>query len=244
MTNTKEKAFCRKAVSREDLLGELGKKGNEPGLRLDDYYCVAQGTYCRDRELCVELVAQAQFPTKWGAFTLFGFYDNREGKEHTAVVQGDVDGAEDCPVRTHSECHTGDVWGSLRCDCQAQLEASVEYIASKPFGAVVYLRQEGRGIGLLNKIKAYGLQDQGMDTIEANEHLGFPADARDYKVAAKIIEALGIRSVALMTNNPTKIEGLKKEGIDIVRRIPIVVPANEHNEKYMLTKKERMGHLY
>lgn len=192
----------------------------------------------------IELTATADFPTRFGHFKLYGFMDRRNNKEHTAVVKGSVRDAEDCPVRAHSECHTGDIWGSLRCDCREQLEASLEYIAKQPRGAVLYLRQEGRGIGLLNKIKAYHLQDEGMDTIEANLHLGFPAEAREYWVAARMLELLGIRSIALLTNNPDKISKLEEEGIAITRRIPLVIQPNPHNSFYLETKRAHMGHLY
>ena len=191
----------------------------------------------------VRRVAQAAFPTLFGEFTLIGFADREAESELTAVVRGDVRGAADCPVRVHSECHTGDIFGSLRCDCREQLEESLRYIAARDRGAVIYLRQEGRGIGLLNKIRAYHLQDQGLDTVAANERLGFPADARDYRVAARIIELLGIASVRLLTNNPAKITGLQREGIAVTGRIPVVVPANRVNGPYLATKRARLGHL-
>ncbi len=232
---------CDKTVSKEELLEKLQ---GDPDIVLDDYYCHGTGSYCEDDELCVQLVAKADFPTRFGRFTLYGFFDNRENKEHTVIVQGDVHGTEACPVRVHSECHTGDVWGSLRCDCRDQLEAAIRYIAKEPFGAVLYMRQEGRGIGLLNKLKAYHLQDLGLDTIEANEFLGFPAEARDYGVAARILKILGIQSINLLTNNPDKIDKLRAEGVTIAKRIPIVIQANQYNEGYMTTKKEKMGHLY
>lgn len=192
----------------------------------------------------LELTASADFPTRFGHFTLYGFMDFRNNKEHTAVVKGSVEDAEDCPIRIHSECHTGDIWGSLRCDCREQLEASLEYISHQARGAVLYLRQEGRGIGLLNKIKAYHLQDQGMDTIQANIHLGFPAEARDYWVAAGMLKLLGISSIALLTNNPDKITKLEDEGVNITRRIPLVITPNPHNQYYLDTKRRHMGHLY
>lgn len=191
----------------------------------------------------VRRVAQAAFPTRFGEFTLIGFEDQATGSELTAVVRGEVGGAADCPVRVHSECHTGDILGSLRCDCREQLEESLRFIGARDRGAVVYLRQEGRGIGLLNKIRAYQLQDQGLDTVAANEQLGFPADARDYRVAARIIELLGITSVRLLTNNPAKIAGLRREGITVSGRIPVVVPANRVNGRYLATKRARLGHL-
>ena len=188
-------------------------------------------------------MAQAAFPTLFGEFTLLGFEDQATGGELTAVVRGEVRGAADCPVRVHSECHTGDILGSLRCDCREQLEESLRFIGARDRGAVVYLRQEGRGIGLLNKIRAYQLQDQGLDTVAANEQLGFPADARDYRVAARVIELLGITSVRLLTNNPAKIAGLRQEGIVVSGRIPVVVPANRVNGRYLATKRTRLGHL-
>ena len=191
----------------------------------------------------VRLVAQAAFPTLFGEFTLIGFADRGSGGELTAVVRGQVRGAADCPVRVHSECHTGDIFGSLRCDCREQLEVSLRYIAARECGAVIYLRQEGRGIGLLNKIRAYELQDQGLDSVDANERLGFPADARDYRTAARIIELLGIASVRLLTNNPAKIAGLEQEGISITGRVPVVTAANRFNARYLATKRTRFNHL-
>ena len=219
------------------------KMTGRPTFVPEECYCKGVGEYCIDNALCVQLAAKAKLPTRYGTFTLYGFWDSRESKEHTAIVQGDVEDKERVPLRVHSECHTGDVWGSLRCDCRDQLEAATRYIASKPFGVVIYLKQEGRGIGLLNKIKAYQLQELGLDTIEANQYLNLPVDARDYEVAAKIIRLLKIRSVSLMTNNPDKIEQLKAAGIEVVERIPIVIPANRYDSEYLEVKKEKMGHL-
>jgi GTP cyclohydrolase II len=191
----------------------------------------------------IELVSKAKLPTRFGFFTIYGFLDHRDGKEHTAMVHGQVGGAESCPVRIHSECHTGDIWFSLRCDCREQLEASLNYINSQERGVVIYLRQEGRGIGLLNKLKAYDLQDRGYDTVDANNHLGLPTDARSYEAAAEIIRLLGIESVALITNNPDKIEGLQENNITVTDRIPVIIRSNLHNKRYLQTKKERLGHL-
>ena len=201
------------------------------------------GTTVADDLGVVELVATAAFPTRFGTFTLYGFRDECAEKEVTAVVRGNAAGTERFPVRVHSECHTGDIFGSLRCDCCEQLEYSLSYIAERDQGAVIYLRQEGRGIGLLNKIKAYRLQDLGLDTIEANEYLGLPADNRDYRVAARIIDLLGIRSIRLLTNNPEKITGLQAQGIDVKERIPVLVDENLHNASYLRTKRDRMHHL-
>lgn len=191
----------------------------------------------------IELVSKAKLPTRFGIFTIYGFLDHRDGKEHTAMVHGEVRGAEACPLRIHSECHTGDIWFSLRCDCREQLDASLNYINSQERGVIIYLRQEGRGIGLLNKLKAYDLQDQGLDTVDANNHLGLPTDARSYEAAAEIIRLLGIESVALITNNPEKIKGLRKNRITVTDRIPVIIRSNLHNKRYLQTKKERLGHL-
>ncbi len=229
------------ALSREELEAKLKGK---PDFVLEECYCKGVGEYCIDNAFCVQLAAKAKLPTRYGTFTLYGFYDNREGKEHTAIVHGDVEGQSSVPLRVHSECHTGDVWGSLRCDCREQLEAALRYVGSQPFGVVLYMKQEGRGIGLLNKLKAYQLQDLGLDTIEANLYLGFPEDARDYKVAARIIGLLGIRSVLLLTNNPAKIDGLEHEGVLVSGRVPLVIRANPYNADYLHVKKSQMGHLF
>ena len=196
-----------------------------------------------DTHTGVELVASTDLQTRYGTFRIFGFLDRNDGKEHTALLQGDVEGKKNVPVRVHSQCHTGDVWGSLRCDCRDQLEAAMHYIAERECGAIIYLKQEGRGIGLLNKLKTYRLQDLGLDTVEANHYLGFPADVRDYRVAKDIIDLLGIESVALLSNNPDKIAKLESEGVVITRRIPIVIPSNQFNQHYLETKRDRMGHL-
>ncbi len=231
---------CDKVITHEELEKKLTGK---PDFVLEEHYCRGKNAYCEDAGLCVELVAHAALPTRFGTFTLYGFYDAKNDKEHTAIVKGDVKGKSSVPLRVHSQCHTGDVLGSLRCDCRDQLEAALRYIDSQEYGAVVYMKQEGRGIGLLNKIKAYQLQDLGLDTVEANLYLGYPDEARDYAVAARIIELLGIRSVALMTNNPDKIEKLTAEGVSVVDRIPIVIPPNVHDQEYLATKRERMNHL-
>jgi GTP cyclohydrolase II len=190
------------------------------------------------------LVARAHLPTRHGDFEIVGFYEPATGKEHTAIVKGDLAGRSDVPARVHSQCHTGDVLGSLRCDCQAQLEAALDYIGQQECGVVLYLLQEGRGIGLLNKIKAYQLQDLGLDTVEANVYLGFSPDSRRYAAAAAMLRLLDVRSVALMTNNPEKIQGLEDEGVTVSRRLPIIVGGNPHNRVYLETKKANMGHLF
>jgi GTP cyclohydrolase II len=171
------------------------------------------------------------------------FWNNRDAKEHVAIVRGDVIGAEDVPTRMHSECLTGDVIGSLRCDCRDQLEAALRKIGSLDRGIVLYLRQEGRGIGLINKIRAYALQDQGLDTVEANLALGFRDDERDYAVAAHMLHSMGVKSVKLMTNNPNKIRQLEGYGVTVSGRVPHLLPPNPHNRFYLETKANRSGHF-
>ena len=185
-----------------------------------------------------ELISKAKLPTKYGDFTVFGFKEN--DKEHVALVKGDTQNKE-VTVRIHSKCLTGDVFGSLRCDCGEQLEASVDYIG-KNGGILIYLDQEGRGIGLLNKIRAYALQDYGFDTVESNEMLGFANDERDYSIVIEILAILGVSSVKLFTNNPEKIEFLENNGIK-VSRIPLTIRPNKHNTFYLDTKRLRAGHL-
>ncbi len=185
-------------------------------------------------------VTAAELPTKYGAFEIVGFVDCKNRLEHVALVAGDV---ADVPlVRLHSECLTGDVLGSARCDCGEQLAFSQEMIGESG-GILLYLRQEGRGIGLLNKLRAYALQDEGFDTVDANLHLGFGADQRDYSVAAAMLRDLGVQRVRLLTNNPAKVVGLELHGIEVVERVGLMVRPNLHNENYLTTKRERMGHL-
>ena len=196
----------------------------------------------RDK-ICVRIAAIADLPSRFGQFQVVAFWNNRDGKEHAAFVHGDVTNAEEVAVRLHSECLTGDAIGSLRCDCRDQLEASLKDLGRRENGLLLYLRQEGRGIGLLNKIRAYGLQDHGMDTVEANLALGFRDDERDYSIAAHMIHSLKVKSVRLMTNNPKKINGLVQLGIKVTDRIPLVIPPNQYNRFYLETKKEKSGHL-
>ncbi len=194
-------------------------------------------------KICVRLVAMAELPTRFGDFHIVAFENNRDGKEHVAITKGDVIGASNVPVRLHSECLTGDAIGSLRCDCRDQLEAALIAIGKMEKGMVLYLRQEGRGIGLINKIRAYSLQDQGLDTVEANLALGFRDDERDYAVAAHMLMSLKIDSVQLMTNNPKKIDQLTQYGIKVTGRIPHIMPPNEHNRFYLETKATKSGHM-
>jgi len=194
------------------------------------------------QRICVRIVAVAELPTRFGGFHVISFWNNRDEKEHLAIVRGDVVGAADVHTRLHSECLTGDALGSLRCDCRDQLTHALERIASLDRGLLLYLRQEGRGIGLINKIRAYALQDRGMDTVEANRALGFRDDERDYAIAAHMIRSLEVGSVRLMTNNPDKIAQLVQHGVQVNGRIPHVIPPNEHNRFYLETKADRSGH--
>jgi GTP cyclohydrolase II len=185
-------------------------------------------------------VAEADFPTRFGHFRIFGFSDGAE--EAVALKMGDLSG--DPPlVRIHSECLTGDVFQSLRCDCRAQLELALESIAQEGRGLIIYEHQEGRGIGLLNKLRAYELQDEGADTVEANERLGFDADLRGYELPAAILRFLGLTSVRLMSNNPEKIQALEQAGVRVTERVPCLVEPGERAEEYLRTKKEKLGHL-
>jgi GTP cyclohydrolase II len=188
-------------------------------------------------------IATASLPTRYGAFRVYAFSPDIVAKEHLALVKGSARGRSGVPVRVHSECLTGDVMGSRRCDCRAQLEQSLEMIEKAGIGALIYLRQEGRGIGLFNKIKAYHLQELGRDTVEANRELGFADDTRRYHDAARLIRLLGIVSVRLITNNLAKIDGLRQEGIIVEDRIPLITEPDEHNARYLETKAEKMGHL-
>ncbi|MFT4977631.1 MAG: GTP cyclohydrolase II [Myxococcota bacterium] len=193
-------------------------------------------------ELLITDEASASMPSRFGDFSVHAFLAS-DGQEYGAVVKGDVAGMVDVPVRLHSECFTGDIMGSLRCDCRDQLEAALTFIGESERGAVIYLRQEGRGIGLINKIRAYALQDGGLDTVEANAALGFPDDLRQYGVAAQIICALKIDSVRLLTNNPRKWAGLTENGVTVSGRIPLKIAPNRHNAAYLQTKKNKSGHL-
>lgn len=191
----------------------------------------------------VTRVTCARLPTAFGEFQLCYYTNTDDEKEHLALIMGDVDQAEDVLVRIHSECFTGDVLGSRRCDCGEQLQRALQLIATEGRGVIVYLRQEGRGIGLLQKLKAYNLQDQGYDTVDANLLLGHQADERDYTVGARILDELGVKSVRLMTNNPSKISALQAEKIKVNARIPLEGAVTQDNAAYLLTKAERMNHL-
>ncbi|HIP71931.1 MAG TPA: GTP cyclohydrolase II, partial [Anaerolineae bacterium] len=191
----------------------------------------------------VEKITCSRIPTKQGVFQLCYYRNNQDNKEHLTLILGDISRESDPLVRIHSECFTGDVLGSLRCDCGPQLQQAMQQIAAAGSGIIIYLRQEGRGIGLLDKLRAYNLQDMGYDTVEANLLLGHQADARDYTVAVFILQDLGVRALRLLTNNPAKIAGLEAHGLHVSQRLPLTVSPNEENAAYLQTKAERMHHL-
>jgi 3,4-dihydroxy 2-butanone 4-phosphate synthase / GTP cyclohydrolase II len=200
--------------------------------------------YRLSKETIVHRQVEVNMPTNWGNFKLIDYMVETNGQEHLVLVKGEWKKDEPVLVRMHSSCVTGDIFGSCRCDCGAQLHSSMEMIEKEGKGVIVYLNQEGRGIGLLNKLKAYKLQEQGLDTVEANVELGFKVDERDYGVGAQILRDLGVRKIKLMTNNPKKRAGLIGYGLEIVENIPIIISANPHNEKYLKTKKDKLGHSF
>ena len=221
-------------------LPELRQRADEWGMKLVSIKDLV--AYRNKRESLVEMGSEVNMPTKYGNFRLIPFRQKSNGLEHIAIIKGNVKSGKPVLVRVHSSCATGDIFGSMRCDCGEQLHTALRMIEKEGCGAVVYLNQEGRGIGLMDKIEAYKLQEKGMDTVEANLHLGHKADERDYGVGAQILCALGISKMRLMTNNPIKRIGLEGYGLTVVENVPIEVAPNEHNRFYLHTKKEQMGH--
>ncbi|WP_127009213.1 bifunctional 3,4-dihydroxy-2-butanone-4-phosphate synthase/GTP cyclohydrolase II [Veillonella sp. CHU110] len=225
-------------MSRMDDLVAFSKKHN---LKIASVEALVE--YRKRHDKLVSIAAETKLPTKFGEFRIIVFKNEVDHKEHLMIVKGDVRGKSDVLMRIHSECLTGDVFGSHRCDCGEQLENALRSIEEQGEGIVIYMRQEGRGIGLTNKIKAYTLQDQGYDTVEANVKLGFPPDMREYSLAAQMLRELDVKSVKLLTNNPEKKEDLERWGITVSKRVPIVIKANSINAKYLSTKKEKMRHM-
>ncbi|WP_010238852.1 bifunctional 3,4-dihydroxy-2-butanone-4-phosphate synthase/GTP cyclohydrolase II [Clostridium arbusti] len=227
------------SMARTPELMEYAQKHNLKIITVADLV-----EYRKKNEILVKAVSEAKLPTKYGEFKIIGYENIINGESHVALVKGDLSSNEDAPlVRIHSQCLTGDAFGSLRCDCGEQLEAAMKKIEAAGRGIILYMSQEGRGIGLLNKIKAYALQDKGMDTVEANLALGFPDDLREYWICAQILKDLGVHKVNLMTNNPRKINSIFKYGIEVVNRIPIQFDYNKNNEFYLKTKKRKLGHM-
>lgn len=225
-------------MARTNDLFEFAKEHNLKLITIDDLV-----KYRLKEELLIQTEAEIEMPTKYGNFKMYGFTEKVSGKEHVALVLGDVENADSVLIRVHSECLTGDIFGSKRCDCGEQLEFALKSIKEEGTGILLYMRQEGRGIGLINKLKAYKLQEEGYDTVEANVKLGFQPDLRNYDIAASILKSLKVYNVKLMTNNPEKVLGLENYGIKVLERVPVIIKANDVNDFYLKTKKEKMNHI-
>lgn len=225
-------------MMRKSELIELAKQWNIKFTTIKELQ-----SYRKKNEKLVNCEIDVEMPTKYGSFRAFGYVNRLNGEHHVALVKGDIGDGKNILCRIHSECLTGDVFGSLRCDCGDQFKSAMKQIEEEGRGILLYMRQEGRGIGLINKLKAYKLQEQGMDTLDANLALGFEGDMREYYIGAQILKDLGVKTMRLLTNNPDKIYQLSDFGIEIIDRVPIEINANEHDKKYLLTKKDKMGHI-
>ena len=225
-------------MMRTSELAQMARKWKIPFLTIKDLQ-----NYRKRHEKLVEQVTKTDMPTRYGHFTAYGYVNKLNGEHHVALVKGEVGEGENLLCRVHSECLTGDTFGSLRCDCGQQLHAAMRQIEEEGRGILLYMRQEGRGIGLINKLRAYELQEQGMDTLEANLALGFKGDEREYYIGAQILRDLGAKTLRLLTNNPDKVYQLQDFGMEILERVPIQAPANPHDIRYLRTKQNRMGHL-
>ncbi|WP_195428117.1 bifunctional 3,4-dihydroxy-2-butanone-4-phosphate synthase/GTP cyclohydrolase II [Clostridium sp. D46t1_190503_E9] len=225
-------------MARTNDLFKFAKEHNLKIITIDDLV-----SYRQKEELLIQTEEEIEMPTKYGNFKMYGFTEKVSGKEHVALVLGDIENADSVLVRVHSECLTGDIFGSKRCDCGEQLDFALKAIREEGTGILLYMRQEGRGIGLINKLKAYKLQEEGYDTVEANLKLGFQPDLRNYDIAASILKSLKVSNVKLMTNNPEKVKGLEGYGISVSERVPVIIKANNVNDFYLKTKKEKMNHI-